>query len=352
MFKRIKLGTAALVLMSLPLTPVQADANPEPHAELSIVPYALNPTQQNFMNLAVDHAINLSDQYGLWTSIMMAQAIIESNWGTSQLGSAPNYNLFGMKANDDWPGRCVIYPTKEWDKNLQQYVTIDAKFRAYDNYGDSFNDNAQKLRFGLSWDRNYYSGTWLENTSTYQDSANWLQGRYATSPTYASTLIKTIKTYNLAQYDPQVENLNETATITYVPGYSIKVYTSFASRLKNETGTMLKHGSEVNISKKITLHDGSSYYKIGDQQWIPTQYASVNSTKGEVSENGVVRVKYVPGYSIAVWDRATDDRVFTGQKLLHGTDWKYFSKYCVNGKVWYNVGRNQWIDGTYITKMW
>ena len=349
MFNRTKLCAVALALISLPLTSVQAETKINQPDTLNISPMAFTPTQQTFLDCAVPHAKTKSNQYGLWTSIMLAQAIIESNWGTSKLGSAPYNNLFGMKAHDSWTGQSVTFPTKEWDANSQQYVTVSAKFRAYDNYGDSFNDNAHKLRYGLTWNSNYYSGTWLENTNSYKDAAQWLQGRYATSPTYANTLINTIKNYNLAQYDPKVENIDRQGYVKYVPGYSIKVYTSYTNELRQETGTMLKDGTPIQIQKKITYQDGTAFYKIGLNQWIPAQYAGIQDDNSEVYEHGVVRVKYVPGYSIAVWNCATNDREFTGQKLGHGTDWEYFSKVCIDGTTWYNVGRNQWIDGTYAT---
>ncbi|BDR57875.1 glycoside hydrolase family 73 protein [Xylocopilactobacillus apicola] len=350
MFNKKKICITALALISLPIAPVGAAVDTAPQTyDAGSIPN-LNASQQDFINSTKPYVLQMSDKYGLWASIMMAQAIIESNWGKSQLGSAPNYNLFGMKANDSWPGKSVTYPTKEWDKNSGQYITIDAKFRAYNNYGESFEDNAQKLRYGLSWDALYYKGTWLENTSSYQDSANWLQGRYATSPTYANTLISAIQRYNLQQLDPQVENLLATGTINYVPGYGVKTYDSFAG-IRQETGQYLPHGAAVNVSKKITLHDGSTFYQVGTKQWVLSQYVQLANSEEAVSEQGVVRVNYVPNYSIAVWDRATTDRNFTGQKLLHGTDWQYFSKYYVNGVTWYNVGNNQWIDGTYVTKL-
>lgn len=348
MFKKKQLLSLGFCLLALPLSPVAAAVNPV--VQPATASYAISTSQQDFIDCLKPEAKQLSDQYGIWTSIMLAQAIIESNWGTSQLSQAPNYNLFGIKANADWTKRSVVFPTQEWDKNSNQYVTIDARFRAYDNYGESMTDNAQKLRLGLSWNPNYYQGTWLENTSSYEDSARWLQGRYATSPTYADTLIKAIKNYNLAQYDPQVQLINSPATISYVPGYSIKVYDA-AAGIRQETGTLLKTGTSVQVSKKVTLHDGSAFYQIGPKQWIAAQYANVQDQANLVSEKGVVRVKYVPGYSIAVWNDPRANRAFTGLKLKHGTDWKYSAKYYLDGQVWYRVGKNQWIDGTYAVQI-
>ncbi len=336
-------------LLALPISPTFAASNTMAQRPV-VVNFANTENQQNFINSLKPEAMQLSDQYGIWTSIILAQAIIESNWGTSQLSKAPNYNLFGIKANNDWNKRTVTLPTQEWDKNSKQYVTINARFRAYDNYGQSMTDNAQKLRYGLSWDPNYYQGTWLENTVSYEDSARWLQGRYATSPTYANTLIKAIKNYNLNQYDPKVETVNSPAKISYVEGYSIKVYDSPAG-VRKETGKLLKTGTKVQVTKKVTLHDGTAYYQIGYKEWIPAIYTNVQNQISWTAGRGIVRVKYVPGYSIAVWKVPGPNRIFTGLKLKHGTDWKYSAKYYINGQVWYRVGKDQWIDGTYATQL-
>lgn len=124
------------------------------------------------------------------------------------------------------------------------------------------------------------------------------------------------------------------------------MYDSFAG-IRKETGERLGDGAPIVAKKKITLHDGTSFYNIGTNKWIPAQYAVLKDSVGEVAERGVVKVKYVPGYSIAVWNKATAGKAFTGQKLKHGTSWKYSAKYYINGTTWYKVGANQWIDGTY-----
>lgn len=154
--------------------------------------------EQQFITTIAPIAQNSANKYRLYPSVMMAQAILESGWGTSAACQAPNYNFFGIKG--DYNGASFNMPTKEWSKD-KGYYTVDCYFRKYPNMEASFDDNGNKLRNGLSWNASYYSGTWRENTQSYKDATSWLQGRYATDPNYAAKLNNLITTYNLTQYD-------------------------------------------------------------------------------------------------------------------------------------------------------
>ena len=134
---------------------------------------------------------------------MLAQAILESNYGTSELALKAN-NFFGMKfkENED-EGKYEKYyvETKEYDATTGETITIRAAFRKYPTKLQSFEDNALKLRLGVSWDNNYYSGTWRENAKTYKDASKALTGRYATDPNYGQKLNTRIETWKLNQFD-------------------------------------------------------------------------------------------------------------------------------------------------------
>ncbi|KRM72881.1 hypothetical protein FC34_GL000593 [Lacticaseibacillus brantae DSM 23927] len=62
--------------------------------------------------------------------------------------------------------------------------------------------------------------------------------------------------------------------------------------------------------------------------------------------SSVATVNYVPGYGIAVWQRPGQQ--LTGKYLADGTRWRVFASTYVNGRYWYNLGGNQWIDGKYL----
>ncbi|MCG4282398.1 hypothetical protein [Lacticaseibacillus saniviri] len=64
--------------------------------------------------------------------------------------------------------------------------------------------------------------------------------------------------------------------------------------------------------------------------------------------NGVLTIKYHPGYGIAVWDTPLEGRkVATPHKLMTGTHWRYSAIYVDYVGWWVRVGQNQWISMTY-----
>ncbi|MDT2753696.1 glycoside hydrolase family 73 protein [Enterococcus pseudoavium] len=156
-------------------------------------------TQHVFINQTAPLAKNLANANDLYASVMIAQAIVESGWGSSALSKAPNYNLFGIKGN--YNGQSVTMPTWEYS-NKDGWYEIMAKFRKYPSFKESLNDNVTILKkTSFSPGVYYYSGAWKSKTKSYKDATAWLTGRYATAPTYASTLNNVIETYDLTQFD-------------------------------------------------------------------------------------------------------------------------------------------------------
>lgn len=155
-----------------------------------------------FINSIINTVAKTAPKAGLFSSVMMAQAILESGYGTSKLAADAN-NYFGMKFKEgEDEGH---YDYVEYSSNEQlpdgSMVPIVSKFRKYRTIPDSFSDNAYKLVHGVSWDSSYYEGTWKENCKTYKDATAALQGRYTPTITYAASLNKLIEQWHLDQFD-------------------------------------------------------------------------------------------------------------------------------------------------------
>lgn len=69
---------------------------------------------------------------GILASLTIAQAILESGWGASELATKANA-LFGIKADARWSGKAYSKDTKECYDGAT-YTTITALFRAYDSW--------------------------------------------------------------------------------------------------------------------------------------------------------------------------------------------------------------------------
>ena len=86
-------------------------------------------SHQQFIERLVPHAQELQDGYGVLPSIILGQAILESNWGKSTLASKYN-NLFGIKAYGDQ--KKVSLETKDYGHQLSGSRTSIARCRLCD----------------------------------------------------------------------------------------------------------------------------------------------------------------------------------------------------------------------------
>lgn len=146
----------------------------------------LTATQQAYLDTCVPLAQQVMRETGVPVCISLAQAIVESGWGTSTIARKAN-NHFCIKCSNGWKGKCFEHPD---DK-------IDDQFRVYKSIYDSFKDYGDFLRYN----KRYHSLFDLD-PNDYKGWANGLKAAgYATNPKYATTLIATIERYNLQQYN-------------------------------------------------------------------------------------------------------------------------------------------------------
>lgn len=220
-------------------------------------------SQSAFINQIGQSAVTVSANHDLYASIMIAQALVESGYGSSSLSQAPYYNLFGVKEYNG--GASVSMNTQEYLNG--QWVTMSEPFAVYNSYSESFEAHADLLQ------GNYYAGAWKSHTTNYQEAAYYLQGRYATDPSYASKLISIIQTYNLTQYDTGSAVTNtatpttETAVATETPATtSTTTYTVVAG--DSLWGIASSHGVSVD---QLLANNGLSV----DSTLLPGQQLTI-----------------------------------------------------------------------------
>ncbi len=144
-----------------------------------------NQRFQNYFDTYQELAIEQMVKYKIPASITLAQGVLESGAGNSELAQKSN-NHFGIKCNG-WTGR-------------KAYHDDDARnecFRAYDNVYESYRDHSIFLTTSQRYRRLFD----LKTT----DYKGWAKGLkacgYATSPTYATKLIDIIEVYQLYRFD-------------------------------------------------------------------------------------------------------------------------------------------------------
>jgi hypothetical protein len=196
---------------------------------------------------------------GVPASITLAQAILESNSGESNLAKNHN-NHFGIKCKSDWTG-------------AKAYQDDDAKqecFRAYDNAEVSFKDHSNFLK-----NRPNYVDLFLLDPV---DDTAWAYGLkkagYATATDYPKKLLKIIDDYELAQYNfPELENEVEEEEGVKTPsdGPVNKVLADTPVKKTPSDGPVNKVLADTPVNKVITDTPTKSLNK-------PTGIAQMNTT--------------------------------------------------------------------------
>ncbi|MBL3531391.1 glycoside hydrolase family 73 protein [Companilactobacillus zhachilii] len=152
-----------------------------------------------FVKKIAPYAVELGKDYGVLPSITIAQAILESDWGTSSLATQYN-NYFGIKGDD--PANTKVLQTKEYTNG--QWITINGRFRVYSDFRESMKDHTKLLVNGTSWNSQQYKQ--VLQSKDYIDAALALQtDGYATDPGYTSKIIRIIQKYNLKKYDEGIK---------------------------------------------------------------------------------------------------------------------------------------------------
>ncbi len=126
---------------------------------------------------------------GVPASIILAQAALETGWGSSSIGNAKN--LFGIKGTG--PAGSVTVPTQEYRNG--RMVTENAAFRKYNSWQESIADHSRLLQNAR------YAKAMQYKNDPDQFARELQKAGYATDPEYASKLISIMKSNNFYQYN-------------------------------------------------------------------------------------------------------------------------------------------------------
>lgn len=168
---------------------------------------------------------------GVLASLTIAQAILESGWGTSELAQNANA-LFGIKADKRWSGKAYSKDTKECYDGVT-YTTVTALFRAYGSWAESVADHSAFLIAGSRYAA-------VIGETDYKAACKAIKAAgYATAPDYAEKLISLIEGYKLTAYDGSAAKEEPT----------LKIISSILTRNPCYTG-----GRKLAAVKGLMLH--------------------------------------------------------------------------------------------------
>ena len=148
---------------------------------------------------------------GILASVSMAQFILESGFGSSELAQGAN-NLFGMKtslsgntwAGSTWDGKSV-YGKETLEEVNGKYVTIVADFRRYCCIEDGIADHSAYL-LGAKKNATQLRYEGLKGCADYRKALQILKdGGYATDSAYVDKLCRVVEQWNLTKFDLQAQ---------------------------------------------------------------------------------------------------------------------------------------------------
>ena len=238
-------------------------------------------------------AIKEMKRTGVPASITLAQAIVESASGESNLAKNAN-NHFGIKCKTDWKG----------ETTYQDDDTKQECFRVYPNANASFIDHSNFIKT-----RPNYAA--LFQLDPVDDSA-WAIGLkkagYATASDYANKLMKVIDDYELSQFNfPELNDENDTAasetiTVTEKPTVVTKTIeaknttldkkenvSNLTMEAPKETGLRMpvKKDTTIAVNKDTTIQVKA--VKDSASNYINQASLPINNIKGiEPSKNSAV----------------------------------------------------------------
>lgn len=141
--------------------------------------------QEQYIGRYARLAVEEMYRSGVPASITLAQGLLESRYGLSELAVRGN-NHFGIKCHN-WRGKTI-------------YHDDDSRgecFRKYDSPEESFRDHSDFLRY-----RDRYKFLFNLQVTDYKGWAYGLKkAGYATDPSYPAKLIRLIEEYSLHEYD-------------------------------------------------------------------------------------------------------------------------------------------------------
>ena len=274
---------------------------PKSHA-YTVSSYQGQTPAQQFVNKIIPAAQQATEGQDVYTSVMIAQAALESAWGQSALASEPNHNLFGVKGS--YNGQSVNMYTLE-DAGAQKYYGIYDNFRKYPSYKESMDDYVDKIINGIKGAPMFYAGAWKSRTNSYQDATRYLTGRYATDTAYYSKLNRIIEQYGLTKYDNGVVTKTNNSVV--------------ASNVNTQSGATAANGY-------YTVKAGDTLYGISRKFGMSlSQLVSVNgiSASSLIVPGQILRVAGGETISTVVKTTATTSRTSGGNYLVQPGDTLY-----------------------------
>ena len=225
-------------------------------------------TKQQFLNKIIPIIENENQKRGnpLFNSVVIAQACLETGYGTSTLMIKARA-IFGIKATKNWKGKVYNAKTKECYNGIT-FTEISACFRAYDTYQESISDYFDLI----CTNKRYRKACVSENPRECITAIK--EGRYATDPNYIKNIMSIISINNLEKYDKKENVINKKYTV----GKTYKTLVNLYIRDGAGTEYKKKNFNEITKNAQKYFDKKNSYLKKGTKVTCLQLITKSNST--------------------------------------------------------------------------
>ena len=229
-----------------------------------------------FIKSIADRVRILAGKNNLYASIILAQAILESGSGQSNM-SQQYFNIFNITGA--YLGKSISFKTEEFSGNNPYY--IEQSFRVYSNYDQALDDYINLMIKGTTWNSEIYAGAWKSHAKAYQEAAQALQGIFATDPSYAQKLIEIIQEYNLNFYE--YNGVEYPGADSYAFGNCTQYVYNRIIQLGGLVGTHMGNGGEWGINAQAQGYFTTTVPTEGYAVSFPPGVAGSSSEYGHVA---------------------------------------------------------------------
>lgn len=239
---------------------------------------AVNPrlVTLNYINEFAPLAIFEMKKHKIPASIILAQGVIESSSGQSELSLKSN-NHFGIKCHENWKGNYVKYDD---DKKAEC-------FRKYDHSLGSYQDHSLFLK-----NRNRYAFLFKLKKDDYKAWAYGLKkAGYATDSKYPNKLIKIIEDYQLYRYDQKVLHPNKSKK-------NNETYRDNSANITNDSVSKVIKINHKNLlqAKTHTVKKGDTLYSLSKKYNVAIAdlklWNNLNSNNISIGQLVIVKCKF------------------------------------------------------------
>lgn len=236
-------------------------------------------TNDDFIKL-ISNAVcfeNKKRGYPLFSSVVIAQAILETGWGKSNMMMKANA-VFGIKATANWNGK--VFNSKTYEVYDGKIYNITGCFRAYNSIQESVSDYFDLICKSERYRKALVTSSPNECIQAIKD------GGYATDPGYVNKIMTIINSWNLTEFDNKVQETNT----MYIKG---KNYTL-------QDNMFVRTGAGTNYSIKAVCeltYDGKNHVLINSPlAQAVLKKGTIVTCLDVIEENGNIWLKIPSGY--------------------------------------------------------